>query len=112
MPRASAPVADPIRLALRRGASSVSLKWPTSAAAECGAWRRLCTGRSGHARQHVLGVVQDQPGGGSVRELPAGTRTPLPGCIERRVVGYQMGAELNLRVYDLNCQQQELQEQT
>ncbi|HHW2917451.1 TPA: transposase [Pseudomonas aeruginosa] len=41
MPRASAPVADdPIRLELRRGASTVSLQWPASAAAECGAWLR------------------------------------------------------------------------
>lgn len=40
MPRASTPVADPIRLELRRGASSVSLQWPASAAAECGAWLR------------------------------------------------------------------------
>lgn len=40
MPRASAPVADPIRLEVRRGASSVSLQWPASAAAECGAWLR------------------------------------------------------------------------
>lgn len=34
----SAP--EPIRLELRRGASSVSLQWPASAAAECGAWLR------------------------------------------------------------------------
>jgi transposase len=40
MPRASTPVAEPIRLELRRGASSVSLQWPASAAAECGAWLR------------------------------------------------------------------------
>lgn len=40
MPRASVPVADPIRLELRRGASTVSLQWPASAAAECGAWLR------------------------------------------------------------------------
>jgi transposase len=32
--------AEPIRLELRRGASSVSLQWPTAAAAECGAWLR------------------------------------------------------------------------
>jgi transposase len=36
--QASAP--EPIRLELRRGASTVSLQWPTSAAAECGAWLR------------------------------------------------------------------------
>ncbi len=40
MPRASAPAPEPIRLELRRGASSVSLQWPASAAAECGAWLR------------------------------------------------------------------------
>jgi transposase len=40
MPRASAPASEPIRLELRRGASSVSLQWPASAAAECGAWLR------------------------------------------------------------------------
>lgn len=40
MPRAIAPVAEPIRLELRRGASSVSLQWPATAAAECGAWLR------------------------------------------------------------------------
>lgn len=40
MPRTSAPVAEPIRLELRRGASSVSLQWPASAASECGAWLR------------------------------------------------------------------------
>ena len=34
----SAP--EPIRLELRRGASNVSLQWPASAAAECGAWLR------------------------------------------------------------------------
>ncbi len=31
---------EPIRLELRRGASTVSLQWPASAAAECGAWLR------------------------------------------------------------------------
>jgi transposase len=36
--QASAP--EPIRLELRRGASTVSLQWPVSAAAECGAWLR------------------------------------------------------------------------
>ncbi len=40
MPRASAPVVEPIRLELRRGASTVSLQWPATAAAECGAWLR------------------------------------------------------------------------
>lgn len=40
MPRASVPVAEPIRLELRRGASTVSLQWPACAAAECGAWLR------------------------------------------------------------------------
>ncbi len=34
----SAP--EPIRLELRRGASSVSLQWPASSAAECGVWLR------------------------------------------------------------------------
>jgi transposase len=34
----SAP--EPIRLELRRGASSVSLQWPISSAGECGAWLR------------------------------------------------------------------------
>ena len=38
--RVSGPAAEPIRLELRRGASSVSLQWPASAAAECGAWLR------------------------------------------------------------------------
>ena len=37
---ASAPAPEPIRLELRRGTSSVSLQWPASAAAECGAWLR------------------------------------------------------------------------
>ena len=36
----SAPLAEPIRLELRRGGSSVSLQWPVAAAAECGAWLR------------------------------------------------------------------------
>lgn len=36
--QAAAP--EPIRLELRRGASSVSLQWPVSNAAECGAWLR------------------------------------------------------------------------
>jgi len=40
MPRSGIPVAEPIHLELRRGASSVSLRWPASAAAECGAWLR------------------------------------------------------------------------
>jgi transposase len=40
MPRASTPASEPIRLELRRGASSVSLQWPATAAAECGAWLR------------------------------------------------------------------------
>ena len=44
MPTASlssvAVTVEPIRLELRRGASSVSLQWPASAAAECGAWLR------------------------------------------------------------------------
>lgn len=35
-----APAPEPIRLELRRGSSSVSLQWPTSSAAECGAWLR------------------------------------------------------------------------
>jgi transposase len=33
-------VAEPIRLELRRGASTVILQWPATAAAECGAWLR------------------------------------------------------------------------
>jgi transposase len=40
MPRAGVPVAEPIRLELRRGASTVILQWPATAAAECGAWLR------------------------------------------------------------------------
>lgn len=40
MPRTSTPACEPIRLELRRGASTVSLQWPASAAAECGAWLR------------------------------------------------------------------------
>lgn len=40
MARASTPACEPIRLELRRGASSVSLQWPATAAAECGAWLR------------------------------------------------------------------------
>ena len=40
MPRAGLPAAEPIRLELRRGASTVSLQWPATAAAECGAWLR------------------------------------------------------------------------
>jgi transposase len=35
-----APAPEPIRLELRRGASSVSLQWPASGAAECGTWLR------------------------------------------------------------------------
>ena len=35
---AAAP--EPLRLEIRRGACSVSLQWPASAAAECGAWLR------------------------------------------------------------------------
>ena len=40
MPLAGAAMSEPIRLELRRGASSVSLQWPASAATECGAWLR------------------------------------------------------------------------
>jgi transposase len=40
IPHASGPTAEPIRLELRRGASSVSLQWPVSSAGECGAWLR------------------------------------------------------------------------
>ena len=40
MPCANGSAAEPIRLELRRGASSVSLQWPAFAAAECGAWLR------------------------------------------------------------------------
>jgi transposase len=40
VPRASSPAADPIRLELRRGASTVIVQWPACAAAECGAWLR------------------------------------------------------------------------
>ena len=40
MPRACGSTAEPIRLELRRGASTVSLQWPASSAAECGAWLR------------------------------------------------------------------------
>ncbi|TXG98544.1 MAG: transposase [Nevskiaceae bacterium] len=40
MPCATAPTCEAIRLELRRGASIVSLQWPVSAAAECGAWLR------------------------------------------------------------------------
>lgn len=40
MPRVSSSTTEPIRLELRRGASTVSLQWPASAAAECGAWLR------------------------------------------------------------------------
>jgi transposase len=40
MPRLSPPTTEPIRLELRRGASTVSLQWPACAAAECGAWLR------------------------------------------------------------------------
>ena len=40
MPRTGTPVAEPLRLELRRGTASVSLQWPASAAAECGAWLR------------------------------------------------------------------------
>jgi transposase len=40
MPRASSSTTEPIRLELRRGASTVSLQWPATAAAECGAWLR------------------------------------------------------------------------
>jgi len=39
-PSLSPVTTEPIRLELRRGASSVSLQWPASAAAECGAWLR------------------------------------------------------------------------
>jgi transposase len=40
MPRAIESTSEPIRLELRRGASSVSLQWPASATAECGVWLR------------------------------------------------------------------------
>jgi transposase len=40
MPNTSPPSTEPIRLELRRGASSASLQWPASAATECGVW--LC----------------------------------------------------------------------
>jgi transposase len=40
MPRVSSSTTEPIRLELRRGASTVILQWPASAAAECGAWLR------------------------------------------------------------------------
>jgi len=40
MPRTSTPACEPIRLELRRGASTMSLQWPASAAAECGTWLR------------------------------------------------------------------------
>ena len=39
-PSLNSVTTEPIRLELRRGASSVSLQWPASAAAECGAWLR------------------------------------------------------------------------
>jgi transposase len=34
------PAPEAIRLELRRGASTVSLQWPVSEAAECGTWLR------------------------------------------------------------------------
>ena len=40
MPRVSSSTTEPIRLELRRGASTVIMQWPASAAAECGAWLR------------------------------------------------------------------------
>lgn len=40
LPSAQPAMAEPIRLELRRGASSVSLHWPTAAAAQCGTWLR------------------------------------------------------------------------
>ena len=38
-PPATAPVAD-IRIELRRGATTVAVMWPTTAAAECAVWMR------------------------------------------------------------------------
>ena len=35
-----APAAPDIRVELRRGATSISVTWPTAAAAECAAWMR------------------------------------------------------------------------
>jgi len=42
LPLQSVPpaAAEPIRLELRRGTSSISLQWPASAGAQCGAWLR------------------------------------------------------------------------
>ena len=40
LPSAAPAPAEPIRLELRRGTSSVSLHWPTAAAAQCGTWLR------------------------------------------------------------------------
>lgn len=40
IPTPSSPVAADIRIELQRGATSVSVTWPASAASECAAWMR------------------------------------------------------------------------
>ena len=39
-PTAMTPSASDIRIEVQRGASTVTVRWPTSVAAECGAWLR------------------------------------------------------------------------
>jgi transposase len=34
------PLGDDIRIALRRGTTSIDVRWPRSAAADCAAWLR------------------------------------------------------------------------
>ena len=40
MPAACAPAAEPIRIELRRGATTIAVSWPATAADACAAWLR------------------------------------------------------------------------
>ena len=40
LPPAQAPATADIRIELRRGATAITVSWPSSAAAACGAWMR------------------------------------------------------------------------
>lgn len=40
IPTPASPVAADIRIELQRGATTVTLTWPASAASECAAWMR------------------------------------------------------------------------
>ncbi|WP_295542371.1 transposase [uncultured Pseudacidovorax sp.] len=40
MPTAAAPIAADIRIELQRGATTIAVTWPVSAASDCAAWMR------------------------------------------------------------------------